>query len=68
MDARLAVQRHVAEHLDVIKAELEANGAAAAEQVNATAESFMSAVARSWPFVGRSRLGLNLPCRAVRLA
>jgi hypothetical protein len=45
-DGRHAIQRHVAEHFAEIVSELEENGAAAAEQVDHTAEAFLAATAR----------------------
>lgn len=45
-DGRHAIQRHIALHFGEIVAELEANGAAAAEQVDHAAEAFLAATAR----------------------
>jgi hypothetical protein len=45
-EGRHAIQRHIAEHFNVIVSELEANGAAAAEEVDHAAEAFLAATAR----------------------
>ena len=45
-DARHAIQRHTAEHLVALVAEVEEAGADAAQQVDAAAQTFLDAVGR----------------------